>query len=97
VTVAIISLNPIAEVREFLTATGGRTWDCSEKSFRGTDVRELHPPPTVSVGAHPPSAKSPLVVYPAAGVVPNYTSRFRAAFKHKPNKPYLIGRIDPNL
>jgi hypothetical protein len=50
----------------------------------GTAVRELHPPPTVSVEAHPPSAKSSLVVYAAAGVVPNFASRFRAAFKHKP-------------
>ncbi len=57
----------IAQVHEFLAATGGETRDCSKKLFKGTDVRESHPLPTVSVEAHPPCAKSSLVVYPAAG------------------------------
>jgi hypothetical protein len=78
----------IAQVLEFLAATGGETQDCSEKLFRGTDVRESHPLPTANVEAHPPCAKGSLVVYPAAGVVPSFASRLRAGVKHEPNKMY---------
>jgi hypothetical protein len=48
-------------------------------------VREFHPLSTVSAEAQPPGAKSSLVVYPAAGVVPSLASRFPAAVKHKTN------------
>jgi hypothetical protein len=48
-------------------------------------VSEFHPLPTVGVEAHPPFAKSSLVVYAAAGVVPSLASRVRAEVKNKPN------------
>jgi hypothetical protein len=83
----------IAQVLEFLAATGGETRDCSEKSFGGTEVSEFHPLPTVSVEAHPPCAKSSLVVYPAAGRVPSFASRVRAAFKNKPNSLRYVNSI----
>ncbi len=60
------------------------TRDCSEKSFAGTNVREFHPLPTVNVEAHPSCAKSSLIVYQTAGVVPSFASRFRAARSTNP-------------
>ncbi len=53
-------------------------------------MSEYHPLLTVSVEAHPPCAKSSLVVYPAAGVVPSFASRVCAAVKNEPNSQYLI-------
>jgi hypothetical protein len=82
-------MHHIALVLEFLAATGGEPRDCSEKSFVGTEVSESHPLPTVSVEAHPPCAKSSLVDYPAAGVVPNFASRVRAAVKNEPNTGHV--------
>jgi primosomal protein N' len=32
--------------------------------------------------------KKSLLVYPAAGVVPSFASRFRVAFKHEPNTQF---------
>ncbi len=60
--------------------------DCSEKSFVGTKVREFHLLSTVNVEAHPPCAKSSLIVNQTAGVVPSFASRFRTAVRHKPNR-----------
>ncbi len=51
----------------------------------GAEVSEFHPLPTFSVEPYPPCAKSSLLVYPAAGVVPSFTSRVCAAFKNEPN------------
>jgi hypothetical protein len=80
-----VSFSAIAEVCEFLAATGGEIQDCSRKVVEGTNVRELHPLPTVGVHAHPPRAKSSLAVYAAAGVVPSSASRSRTRAEHKPN------------
>jgi hypothetical protein len=66
----------------------GHWWGDSglqQKIVQGTDVRESHPLPTVSVEAHPPCAKSSFVGYLAAGGVPSFASRFCAAVKNEPN------------
>ncbi len=59
----------IPRVCEFLAATGGEVWDCSRKVNEGTNVRELHPLPTVGVDAHPPRAKNSLAAYAAASSI----------------------------
>jgi hypothetical protein len=76
----------IARVCEFLAAAGGEVWDCWRKMNEGTDVRELHPLPTVGVDAHPLRAKNSLTAYAAAGVVPSSASRSRTRREHKPNR-----------
>ncbi len=76
----------IAEICEFLAATGGEIQDCSQKLGEGTYVRELHPlPANCRSWCSPSAGKKKIPLYAAAGVVPSAASRSLTRAEHKRN------------